>query len=213
MGQTQGQLDSTKDGGMFGANKWRGYDHTDFEGFETMEAWECVEGCPIRMVDVAGANAGLGRSSMGGGTRRTPQTNGIKFTNRPVGYRSRQYYDKGHLSRFFYCAKAPSSERWFYCKLCEAAYPMAERKAHDHNGGREHIVTHPTVKPLELMRYLVRLTRPPAGGTVLDPFAGTCSTGVASIMESRNFMGIDSDKYSCAIGEARMRHTQPGLEL
>ena len=77
--------------------------------------------------------------------------------------------DSGGASRFFYCAKAPASER---------------------GEGNNH----PTVKPLSLMRYLAKLTKTPTGGTVLDPFTGSGSTGVACMMENRHFIGIEKEK-------------------
>ena len=52
---------------------------------------------------------------------------------------------------------------------------------------------HPTVKPTELMRYLCRLVTPP-GGTVLDPFMGSGSTGKAALREGFGFVGIDNDE-------------------
>lgn len=68
--------------------------------------------------------------------------------------------------------------------------------------------THPTLKPVELMRYLCRLTRTPTGGTVLDPFMGSGSTGVAAILEGRNFVGIDDDSEpgSCETARLRIEH-------
>lgn len=77
------------------------------------------------------------------------------------------YGDTGGASRFFYTAKADSSER-----------PRV-------NG-----VAHPTVKPLDLMRYLVRLVTPP-GGTVLEPFAGSGTTLEACIVEGFSVIGIE----------------------
>jgi site-specific DNA-methyltransferase (adenine-specific) len=52
--------------------------------------------------------------------------------------------------------------------------------------------THPTVKPIELMRYLCRLVTPP-GGTVLDPFVGSGTTGAAAVLEGFDFLGIELD--------------------
>jgi DNA modification methylase len=71
------------------------------------------------------------------------------------------YGDRGGPSRFFYTAKASTSER---------------------NNGHGPQNTHPTVKPVDLMRWLVRLITPP-GGVVLDPFAGSGTTGVAARAE------------------------------
>ena len=91
------------------------------------------------------------------------------------GWAGPLYPDTGSAARFFYCAKASRSER-------------------THNGRIEN--KHPTVKPLELMRYLCRLTKTPTGGIVLDPFMGSGTTGVAAIMEGRDFVGIERDVES-----------------
>jgi site-specific DNA-methyltransferase (adenine-specific) len=64
---------------------------------------------------------------------------------------------------------------------------------------------HPTVKPLALMRWLTRLLCPP-GGMVLDPFAGSGSTGAAAIVEGRRFLGIERDQRYVPIACARIKH-------
>lgn len=84
----------------------------------------------------------------------------------------------GNAQRFFYCAKASKRDR---------------------GEGNDH----PTVKPNALMRWLVRLVCP-QGGTVLDPFMGSGSTGVACIQEGMRFVGIDMDEHYCEIAEKRI---------
>lgn len=79
------------------------------------------------------------------------------------------YNDSGGASRFFYCAKAPKAERL-----------KADGTAH------------PTVKPLTLMRWLVRLVTPP-GGTVLDPFTGSGTTLEAALLEGFHAIGIEAN--------------------
>jgi DNA modification methylase len=64
---------------------------------------------------------------------------------------------------------------------------------------------HPTVKPIALMRWLVRLVTPP-GGTVLDPFAGSASTGCACLLEGFKFVGIEQDAEYAAIAERRIAY-------
>jgi hypothetical protein len=88
--------------------------------------------------------------------------------------------DAGSAARFFYCAKASKADR-----------------------GEGN--THPTVKPTDLMRYLCRLVTPP-GGTVLDPFAGSGSTGKAAALEGFRFIGIEREAEYLAIAEARISH-------
>jgi site-specific DNA-methyltransferase (adenine-specific) len=63
--------------------------------------------------------------------------------------------------------------------------------------------THPTVKPTDLMRYLCRLITPP-GGTVLDPFTGSGSTGKAAMLEGFDFLGCELDENYCKIAEKRI---------
>ena len=63
---------------------------------------------------------------------------------------------------------------------------------------------HPTVKPINLMRYLVRIYTP-AGGKVLDPFNGTGTTGIASIHEGRSYVGIELNEHYRQISEKRIR--------
>lgn len=65
---------------------------------------------------------------------------------------------------------------------------------------------HPTVKPVALMEYLIRIYSP-EGSTVLDPFMGSGSTGVACQNINRNFIGIDLDKHYCEISEKRLDNT------
>jgi hypothetical protein len=69
---------------------------------------------------------------------------------------------------------------------------------------------HATVNPLALMRYLCRLVTPP-GGIVLDPFAGSGSTGKAAIAEGFRFIGIELNPEYVAIAEARIGAMQPAL--
>jgi len=67
---------------------------------------------------------------------------------------------------------------------------------------------HPTVKPVHLLCWLVRLVTPP-DGVCLDPFAGSFTTGVACKMLGCNFIGIEMDADYCAIGKARMDAVKP----
>jgi site-specific DNA-methyltransferase (adenine-specific) len=63
---------------------------------------------------------------------------------------------------------------------------------------------HPTVKPINLMRYLVRIYTP-SGGKVLDPFNGTGTTGIASIQEGRSYVGIELSEHYREISEKRIK--------
>jgi len=65
--------------------------------------------------------------------------------------------------------------------------------------------SHPTVKPLALMRYLCRLITPP-NGLILDPFMGSGTTGVATLQEGFRFIGIEIEEEYCKIAEARIKN-------
>lgn len=101
-----------------------------------------------------------------------------------------EYNDCGSAGRFFYCAKATSADR--HEGLRDA--PGTRFKQGDLLRQFEDALPqgncHPTVKPVALMRYLCRLVTPP-GGTVLDPFCGSGSTGKAAVIEGFNFIGVD----------------------
>lgn len=123
---------------------------------------------------------------------------------------------EGGASRFFYCAKASRAER---DRGCEALPAKSGGEATDREdgsagvdnpragagrtgGARNH---HPTVKPVALMRWLVRLITPP-GGTVLDPFTGSGTTGIAALEEGFNFIGVEMSEEYAAIAKARLEH-------
>jgi hypothetical protein len=88
------------------------------------------------------------------------------------------YGDRGTAARFFYTAKASKAER---------------------GEGNNH----PTVKPLALLEWLVRLVCPP-GGLVLDPFAGSATTGVACLRTGRRFVGVEKDAGYHEIARKRL---------
>jgi site-specific DNA-methyltransferase (adenine-specific) len=107
------------------------------------------------------------------------------------------------ISRLFFCAKATRAEREAGCeRLPQRSVQVYIGKHHPprlvHN-------THPTVKPVELMRWLVRLVAPP-GGLVLDPFAGSGTTGIATVLEDRYFLGIERVPEYIDIACARITH-------
>jgi site-specific DNA-methyltransferase (adenine-specific) len=122
--------------------------------------------------------------------------------------------DSGGASRFFYVAKASRRER---DTGCEHLPPKSAGEATDREeetdglnspragagrtGGARNF--HPTVKPVQLMRYLVRLVTPP-GGVVLDPFTGSGTTGVAAMAEGFRFIGVEREAEYAAIAEARI---------
>ena len=81
-----------------------------------------------------------------------------------------------------------------------------------HNKVAMRLMSDPTVKPQELMKYLCRLVTP-KGGVVLDPFMGSGSTGMAAKDEGFDFIGIEKEKEYFEIAEARIKVSSPLMEF
>lgn len=152
---------------------------------------------------------------MAAGTRRNV-TDSVALGKMNGNAASRDTFaDSGGASRFFYCAKASRAERdeglgdmplRGVGAMEDDTYEWSReaergRKPRDAQG-RNH---HPTVKPIELMRWLVRLVTP-AGGVVLDPFTGSGTTGIAAVIEGREFVGIEREAEYAEIAERRIKH-------
>lgn len=129
------------------------------------------------------------------------------------------YGDRGGASRFYYVAKPSREERDYGTHHLKAktggeatgrvdgsAGLNSPRAGAGRTGGRKNF--HPTVKPVELMRWLVRLVSP-VGGVVLDPFTGSGTTGMACRYEQREFIGIEREADYIEIAEARIAAVAP----
>ena len=137
------------------------------------------------------------------------------------------YGDKGGASRFFYCPKTSKTDRNEGLDEFEDKYYAAGNQAkaelkrgnvefnsnkgkgkderHNHNQVGVSKNNHPTVKPTDLMLYLIRLITP-KGGTTLDPFMGSGSTGKAAVRGGFDFVGIEREKEYMEIAEARIQY-------
>ena len=158
--------------------------------------------------------SGISVSKSGGKseTHPSPMDWGKENSDVPRG----GFNDSGGASRFFYVAKASKRDRNEGLDELEAttAGDMVDREEGSagmnspragagRTSGAKNF--HPTVKPTDLMRQLVRLVTPP-GGTVLDPFTGSGSTGKATILEGFKFVGIELTEEYLPIIEGRLRH-------
>lgn len=185
---------------------------------ETVEDWNCHPDCPIKIMD---EQSGILNKQ---GISKTDNKSG--WQNQYVGgdevkpIERKLYLDVGGASRFFYCAKASKSERnkglegfeekplafsnqaKAELKRGNTNYDGGDSKGHG-NKIRQLKNFHPTVKPVKLMQYLVRLITPP-NGKVLDPFCGSGTTGVACKLEGFEFVGMEQDPEYTKIAEARI---------
>lgn len=151
---------------------------------EETEDWDCPPSCPVRQLDEDSGDLGLASSR----TKGEPREGATNFQPGPS---NKVYDDPGGASRFYYCAKASRSER-------EAGLPDVEGRAN----------RHPTVKPIDLCRWLVRLVTRPEH-TALDPFMGSGSIGCAAVQERRNYIGLDLEPEYVEIARQRIEHWTP----
>jgi hypothetical protein len=134
------------------------------------------------------------RPGMSGGGVHRPEASGGMFG--AIDSAGTARCDTGGASRFF--LRVPSDR---------CAYVPKASTAERNLGLGDEQNPHPTVKPLALMRWLVRLVTPP-GETVLDPFCGSGSTGMAAVIERACFVGIEQDAESVRIAKLRIHHCE-----
>lgn len=200
---------------------------TSEDGNERYDIYECVEGCPAKLLDEQSGIAKPKAARRGRRGRRGffgrfdhASLEGV-WPSDPGGGASRFFnqlnWSEEDFLPFFYVAKASNKER-------NAGLDHLEtRSAGEVTGGRKEGSAglnnpragagrtsgnknfHPTVKPVKLMEWLVRLVTPP-GGTVLDPFMGSGTTGVAAINQGFNFIGCELMEEYIPIAEGRIEH-------
>jgi site-specific DNA-methyltransferase (adenine-specific) len=165
--------------------------HRNPDGTETVDAWDCAEGCAVATLDAQSgrlkARGNVNPTRSGGGNGRSPASAKAVIADHGAG-------DWGGASRFFYCAKPSQSER---------------------NAGLDADQTneHPSVKPVALMRYLIELAARP-GAVVLDPYLGSGTTAVAAAEAGVNCVGVDRDDDGLylPVAAARARHAGASVE-
>ena len=201
--------------------------YNDSEGNETVESWECVEGCPIKIMDEQSYAMGMHSAGNKKNTNCSVNCKEQVFEGGWKTYIGNPDYhkDTGGASRFFYCAKTSRSERDSGC--CELTGKNKANQYGDGLNSETKIRTenqikngvdrgkcknnHPTVKPLKLMKYLVKLITP-KNGVCLDPFMGSGSTGLACKLEGFDFVGIEMQEDYFKIAEARISNEDDEFE-
>ncbi|RLC79138.1 MAG: hypothetical protein DRJ03_24045 [Chloroflexi bacterium] len=157
--------------------------HGDSDGKEQVENWECHADCPIKILD---EQSGTLRARGNITETKEGKTAWFGSGKGHAGERIDKG-DAGGASRFFYHAKVSNKERTHAGRVSNR---------------------HPTLKPVDLMRYLCRLTATPTGGIVLDPFMGSGSTGIAAVLENRRFIGIEKEEKSFKVAVARLKDVE-----
>jgi site-specific DNA-methyltransferase (adenine-specific) len=195
-----------------------GYDGDGFVGAEIQNpVWECAEDCPTQMFPDSNGGAFPQKSNIPTGKHYEggwkPVDNGVR-TEMGSGSAARFFtqttYDDHDFPPLIYQAKAGKAER------NAGLEGLPEQRESDRvkddgvggdnprnrsNNAKQNF--HPTIKPLALMRYLIRLVTPPQG-VVLDPFLGSGTTAVAAVLEGCEWIGCELTEDYWPIIEARV---------
>jgi DNA modification methylase len=165
------------------------------DGTETVEAWECVDGCPVKMLDEQSGNLSS-HPSYGIHEQKSEDTS-VNFNGRAITRPGvNQHADSGGASRFFpqFPGQEPPLAPFFYTGKATKSETTLDGQVENN---------HPTKKPLELMKWLVKLVCPKDGVT-LDPYAGSGTTLVAAVEQGSHYIGIERDPDYHKIIKARL---------
>lgn len=172
---------------------WNPVDTINY-GKEVMDYYQCHPDCPVKMIDEQSGD--LSTSFRPNLIGKNYESNSIFGQGGNISIRN-QHDDRGGASRFFYCAKAYKKERILGCEnvyweKTNGEFKRITKNQYNLLPSENRAKGNPisTLKPINLMRYLVRLVTPP-NGIVLDPFGGSGTTGIACIIESFNYVLIE----------------------
>jgi site-specific DNA-methyltransferase (adenine-specific) len=197
--------DSTNENKKKDYGAFTGYASED--GTETEAAWECSEGCAVRLLD---EQSGTLKSGASKDTYIQKESENIAMSGKNYERRmENRKADSGGASRFFYCAKPSKSEKNLGCEGLEektsgySPNTYESKIANRLNQSNPNVNSHPTVKSTRLMSYLINLITTP-NGIILDPFLGSGTTGVAAIRNGFQFIGIEKELEYFQIAEKRI---------
>ena len=214
-----GETEETIIGGNKGKSGFaEGYESGDFTKKQSkVELWDCEDDCPIKLLDTQAP--AVGNVAKAKRKKDTTGGSGNSWTNggKKAGEDNGIYDGLAGASRFFYCPKVSKKERNLGCEDLEDKTFVLNESIRDQSrleGGVEGDLGwnrakirknhHPTIKPVALMKWLVKLVSV-EGQTILDPFAGSGSTGIACALLDREFIGTELDPDYCDIAKGRIK--------
>ena len=187
--------------------------YADSDGLETVADWDCVPGCPVRLLAEQS-----GERPTGGGRKRKA---GSRIN--PSGWvevnRTEAHWEAstGTAARFFYQAKSSPTERhagldnfyWRRDKESPIGFTRITREEWETLGKRQRATgnIHPTVKSLGIIEYIAKLIMPPENRNLVVPFSGSGSEMIGALRAGWNLVtGIDIIEDYNDIAEARLEH-------
>ena len=164
---------------------------------ETIGIWECHMDCPIHMLDVQSGDTSCTRIGNSNDANKTTDNKLFGGSKQKVASKGKSYRDGGGASRFFYQPKASKNE-----KTC----------------GGQVKNTHPTVKPLSLMKWLIQLVCPSAESMqrnplILDCFMGSGTTIIASQSLGIDSIGIEKNQEYVDIAKNRLLYENEEIDI
>ena len=222
-------------------------------GDTAVDAWECVDGCPAKALDAQSGERPSTLTGRADPSESHAHPSTVEYCDSMFGVGGAQanvYADSGGASRFYpqFEDQTPPDEAFYYCAKANRAERDAglddlpvksgaeatrskegqarlqsPRTGAGRGGGVRN--DHPTVKPVEVMRWLVRLGTPPvvpdgvgapdrrwSGGLVLDPYCGSGTTGIATMLEAGGFrfLGVERKSEYVLLSEQRINHVAGG---
>lgn len=180
--------------------------YTDEAGTEQVADFDCGPCCPVRALEdqsVAAGVHGAGKARLGSSTPRPVEYSGVVPIGPTGAGRMHRFGDVGTAARFYTCLEWSKLDDLWPAFLYQAKASTSERERGLGSKKGERRNRHPTVKPIALMRWLCRLVTP-AGGLVLDPFAGSGTTGCAAVLEQLRFYGVELDEAYADLARRRI---------
>jgi hypothetical protein len=158
-----------------------------------------LAGCPVATLDAQSGESASSDRPRFNSARLVTASKGAEAAHVTAGFS-----DTGTAARFFPQLDADDPAEVF-------RYVAKPSRAEKNAGLSDEHAAHPTVKPVALMRWLIRLVTKP-GDVVLDPFGGSGTTGVAALAEGRRVILVERDPRFAEIARARLQHAVPTRE-
>jgi len=172
--------------------------HADEDGTETVEDWDCHPDCPTQLFPETKSGKLSPHHELKGS-----ENTSMSGPNQARNPRQEFGDDSGSAARFFYCCQPNKTDMG----TCQTRFRYCAKASKAERGPTNN---HATVKPLDLMKWLVTLVTMPSENLVLDPFSGSGTTGLACEVLKVPFIGFEKEEQSVKVSNRRIRSVMYG---